>query len=275
MVAMLRHIENCLATQPYAPFDDIHLQSGIGNVLSTLAFSTLTRHRRILFSQDTCPPPEINILEIVRITPKRIVWEAYKLKVEELKEKHREGCSTVSLETCMPRRKRRGVLHWNEVFLWHGCSPAVGKRIVHNGFDPRLAGMRHGTMFGQGAYFAEHFSKADFYAKQDRHDNTSKDPRQFMLLCLVCLGEGFRAMENMSSLTLPPCARCKNEVTKACTCSDKDMSLDSVSAVSRSHGGCVDLPEHIVYAGSQIVPIAGITYEHVASCACAVCCRAN
>ena len=43
----------------------------------------------------------------------------------------------------------------NEIFLWHGCSPAGAQGISQEGFKQDFAGSGAGTMYGKGIYLAE------------------------------------------------------------------------------------------------------------------------
>ena len=49
----------------------------------------------------------------------------------------------------------------NEFYLMHGTSPDGALGITDKGFRLELTGSHAGSMFGQGAYFAECSSKAD------------------------------------------------------------------------------------------------------------------
>merc|ERR1711998_686726 len=75
----------------------------------------------------------------------------------------------------------------NEVYLFHGTSPAAAMSIGEDGFKVSMAGSNVGTMFGRGAYFAEASSKADEYAQTD--DSGVFTGIYALLVCRVALGE--------------------------------------------------------------------------------------
>jgi len=74
-------------------------------------------------------------------------------------------------------------LNINEHYLWHGTSHLAAYGIMDGGFKISLSGSHAGTMFGNGAYFAECCSKADEYAQDDGTGTYS------LLLCRVVCGE--------------------------------------------------------------------------------------
>jgi len=110
----------------------------------------------------------------------------------------------------------------NEVYLFHGTSIEGSSGICSEGFRLDLAGSHVGTMFGNGAYFAEASSKADEYvhAIEDTKfrefraaqvwnvgggiqiqlgndsDKDSDEPIFVMLLCRVVAGEMFRVTKS-------------------------------------------------------------------------------
>mmetsp|Transcript_164057 Transcript_164057/g.521679 ORF Transcript_164057/g.521679 Transcript_164057/m.521679 type:complete len:124 (+) Transcript_164057:659-1030(+) len=122
-------------------------------------------------------------------------------------------------------------------------------------------------MFGKGTYFAEHSSKSDLYAKPDN------DGIRRTLLTLVCLGEAFRTKSGMTEFNMPPCAKCSLEIRASCTCPSKGDTFDSISAVTKDEGGSVDLPEHVIFASYQAVPLVEVAYKHHAECVCNLCRR--
>ncbi|CAE7710257.1 PARP11 [Symbiodinium sp. CCMP2456] len=78
----------------------------------------------------------------------------------------------------------------NELYLFHGSSPAGVLGIGSSGFNLDLAGSSAGMMFGPGAYFAEASSKGDEYATEDPSGLFAG--KCAMLLCRVVCGELFR-----------------------------------------------------------------------------------
>mmetsp|Transcript_58465 Transcript_58465/g.190661 ORF Transcript_58465/g.190661 Transcript_58465/m.190661 type:complete len:685 (-) Transcript_58465:152-2206(-) len=83
------------------------------------------------------------------------------------------------------RRRLRGEV--NEVYLWHGSSPAAVQSIANGGFDLALCGSNVGSMFGRGVYLSECSSKADEYSRDDGGGYFGGCFA--MLLCRVVLGE--------------------------------------------------------------------------------------
>ncbi|CAK0883685.1 unnamed protein product [Prorocentrum cordatum] len=77
----------------------------------------------------------------------------------------------------------------NEAWLFHGTSSAGARAIADEGFAEG-AYMEHGRAFGQGLYFTECSSKADFYTKpaQAEVDIPEYAGLCCMLLCRVALG---------------------------------------------------------------------------------------
>jgi len=70
----------------------------------------------------------------------------------------------------------------NEVYLFHGTSPAGAEGITDNDFDLKRAGTAYGTLFGGGIYFAESCMKADEYVQADSRGLFP------VILCRVVLG---------------------------------------------------------------------------------------
>ena len=66
--------------------------------------------------------------------------------------------------------------------LFHGTSPDKVEVIVLQNLDPRLAGDRVGSLFGQGTYFASEAKNSDGYAAPD------KDKHRFMFQVKVLAG---------------------------------------------------------------------------------------
>mmetsp|Transcript_42044 Transcript_42044/g.97966 ORF Transcript_42044/g.97966 Transcript_42044/m.97966 type:complete len:704 (-) Transcript_42044:114-2225(-) len=78
-------------------------------------------------------------------------------------------------------------LSLNEMYLWHGTNVRAALSIAQSDFRIDLAGSSTGTMYGLGAYFAEHCTKADEYASDE--PGGYYDGVFAMLLCRVCLGK--------------------------------------------------------------------------------------
>lgn len=78
-------------------------------------------------------------------------------------------------------------LELNEMYLWHGTNVRSALSIAQSDFRIDLAGSSTGTMYGLGAYFAEHCTKADEYATDE--PNGYYEGVFALLLCRVCLGK--------------------------------------------------------------------------------------
>ncbi|CAE7488322.1 Tnks [Symbiodinium pilosum] len=92
----------------------------------------------------------------------------------EVADKHRQTFEPLDLEL-------------NEMYLWHGTNVRKALSIAQSDFRIDLAGSSTGTMYGLGAYFAEHCTKADEYASDE--PGGYYDGVFSLLLCRVCLGK--------------------------------------------------------------------------------------
>jgi len=70
----------------------------------------------------------------------------------------------------------------NEVYLFHGTSPAGAEGITDNDFDMKRVGSAYGSLFGGGIYFAESCMKADEYVVADHRGLFP------VIMCRVVLG---------------------------------------------------------------------------------------
>ena len=130
----------------------------------------------------------------------------------------------------------------NEFMLFHGTK-TDGIDILSDGFDERHSLGEGRSLFGYGVYFADRVGKADIYAhnRQDRKKCT-------IIVTRVCLGQPFQTRQQMPNAHGPP--------------KGKDGSLhDSVQALTRQFGGCVDFTEFVV-RGIQTYPEFMIEYHH-------------
>merc|ERR1712232_1142960 len=99
-----------------------------------------------------------------------------------------------------------------------------------------------GGMFGKGIYFAQTPLKIWQYSQVSSHDT------QFMLVCDVALG----TETEMKVAGAPPrkikllnSIRCRSPCCPEC---------DSVTGVTRDHGGSLRALEHVVYNPDQALP---------------------
>eukprot|EP00931_Biecheleriopsis_adriatica_P073427 TRINITY_DN4770_c0_g1_i3.p1 TRINITY_DN4770_c0_g1~~TRINITY_DN4770_c0_g1_i3.p1 ORF type:complete len:416 (+),score=63.21 TRINITY_DN4770_c0_g1_i3:793-2040(+) len=123
----------------------------------------------------------------VRRAESSSLWRRYahdRLRIL-LKRTHR--CTPVDGVPCASSAELEKVP--NEVYLWHGTTPAKAASILQEGFRLKFAGSGAGSnMYGQGVYLAECSSKADEYSEED-----PADPGLYcLLLCRTVLGEVLR-----------------------------------------------------------------------------------
>lgn len=93
----------------------------------------------------------------------------------------------------------------NKMLLWHGTSAQNIVGILQTGFRIAPPDSNHtGSMFGQGVYFADMFSKSIGYTNRRYygygHDKKKKPEKLYMLLCEVALGK----MKEYTQSTEPP-----------------------------------------------------------------------
>ena len=141
----------------------------------------------------------------------------------------------------------------NEVLLFHGAPNSKINGILSSGFDPRYAGTGTGAMFGQGSYFAHNASKCFRYAGSHGSANEGTNLRQKVFIVRALLG---------------------NPHYQKTMCPDRRMApanSDSVVAISKAEGGCVDHREYILYDGASILPLYVVEFEHLSDCRCQMC----
>lgn len=94
--------------------------------------------------------------------------------------------------------------HGNKMLLWHGTKAENMVGILQTGFrisPPESS--QTGTLFGNGLYFADTFSKCynythsfGYYNYNRRNRQNAKKPKKYVLLCEVALGK----MKEVASL---------------------------------------------------------------------------
>jgi hypothetical protein len=132
------------------------------------------------------------------------MWQRYREKQLEMAAKRPQGFSmlaslrgsgeaktTKSLNQTFRARLDPAI---NELYLFHGTTPAGAFGIRENGFMMSKAGSNVGTMFGRGAYLAEASSKCDEYAQSD--DTDLYRGLYAAILCRVSMGEMFYITES-------------------------------------------------------------------------------
>merc|ERR1711879_380794 len=106
----------------------------------------------------------------------RDLWARYSQKRAEIAStredikpvKDMPGSGEVKTTKWHRKLSNRLATHMNELYLFHGSSPTGALGIGEEGFMLKFAGSHAGTMFGNGAYFAESSSKSDEYASGDQ-----------------------------------------------------------------------------------------------------------
>lgn len=116
-------------------------------------------------------PMSLRLLKVQRIEDKSM-WCRYQ-QAKEAVQSRRAGCTTIDrlgpggeVKTSCGTIDNRLASEVNEVYLWHGTTPAGALGISEDGFDLSRSGSHAGLMFGPGAYLAECSSKSDEYAQE-------------------------------------------------------------------------------------------------------------
>jgi len=147
-----------------------------------------------------------------------------------------------------------------EHLLFHGAPKETLDLITTGGLDPRRGGEAAGRLFGHASYLASNASKADLYTDASlRQPGAQRHAKRQILVMRTALGACHRTKVPMSGAMRPP--------------DEGGRPMDSVLAVSRAAGGCVDHIEVMVYHAHQMIPAALVTYAHQAACECACCQR--
>ena len=136
----------------------------------------------------------------------------------------------------------------NEYMLYHGSKTLRSMGCIINfGFDPERS---RKCMFGKAAYFAPNACKSHSYTQKAKGNSL-----HCIVAARVCLGEAYIARQPMKDATCAP------------------AGYHAVIAASRfsSEGGCVDLPEVMIYSKSQALPQYLIWYQHMEDCRCQWC----
>lgn len=92
-------------------------------------------------------------------------------------------------------------LAMNELMLWHGTTKTAAETIIRTDFViPRGSQVKHGSRFGNGAYFAEDIAKSLHYAPEEGGSKT-------VLLCRVVCGDIYYTEESVEQDAVDKCAR--------------------------------------------------------------------
>ncbi|CAE7371885.1 Tiparp [Symbiodinium natans] len=231
-----------------------------------LFMRSLVRHRHAHLPDKWCKVPNVKILQVEKIRS-RTFLKRYMLRRDEVEEE-RSGRTCPKIRDIKTRIDKKVSerpfedevcpcpdSNLNEVLLFHGTTEEKLAGILSSGFDPRLAGMGTGAMFGQGTYFAHNASKCFRYARQGPflHSGQSRKLRQTVLVARALLGNPFYQSTMCPEQRLPP------------------LGFDSRIALSRAEGGCVDHREYTLYDRGSILPLYIVEFEHQEDCGCCVC----
>ena len=146
---------------------------------------------------------------------------------------------------------------FNEHMLWHGTtSMKTVEQLCTNGLDPQRGGSAHGATFGVGSYFAPHFSKSDLYTKPYKGNKVGD---RCILLCRVIAGSAYHAKKPCQRNTCPP----DNP--------NDGQQFDSILGLPKESGGCVDVPEVVLFRDTRVLPMYVVTYSHMMACKCCTC----
>eukprot|EP00438_Fugacium_kawagutii_P032036 Skav217852 [mRNA] locus=scaffold5889:9276:14401:- [translate_table: standard] len=124
-------------------------------------------------------PTGFKVRRVVRVEDSGM-WSDYIAKREQI-------AVTREAEMPLPQLDPAIISDEAEVYLWHGTNVRAALSIAQNDFSIDLAGSSTGTMYGRGAYLAEHCTKADEYAVDE--PGGYYEGVYALLLCRVCLGK--------------------------------------------------------------------------------------
>eukprot|EP00927_Polykrikos_kofoidii_P015577 TRINITY_DN16936_c0_g1_i2.p1 TRINITY_DN16936_c0_g1~~TRINITY_DN16936_c0_g1_i2.p1 ORF type:complete len:1336 (-),score=148.31 TRINITY_DN16936_c0_g1_i2:329-4102(-) len=140
-------------------------------------------------------PSGYRVRKVIRVEDSTM-WSRYVIKKGELREKRgdsaREFDPPVEVnEIAQEHPNIFSPLEYNinETYLWHGTFVRFALSIGQDNFRLNLAGSNAGTMYGRGAYLAEHFTKADEYA--DDEPGGYYEGVHAVLLCRAVMGKMF------------------------------------------------------------------------------------
>ena len=204
---------------------------GVYALLADAFCGSVLRHRHL---GRVHPPPHLEVVAIEALHNPRL-QSKYHAEVEDIAGITDRRVRRLSGITALPVQTFAGH-ELNEHLLYHGVPHGLVDRIAAQGADVRYAGEHAGKLFGTAIYLAENASKSDIYTTA----STSGERAVFVMR--TCLGEVHETSVAMKTATRPP------------ERPDGRGPLDSVRALTRASGGCVDHPEFMVYKNNQVLP---------------------
>ncbi|CAJ1368066.1 unnamed protein product [Effrenium voratum] len=224
---------------------------------------SLVKHRHARDPTRWCSVPSVKVHQVDRIENRTFLKRYMQRREELLEERAGHSCSALrDIKTWMGKTLsvRRSVeeicrcsesgVNLNEVLLFHGSTHGKINGILNGGFDPRLAGLGTGAMFGQGSYFAHNASKCFRYAGDG---GSTGRLRQCVVVARAVLGNPHYQEHMCPDRRLPP-ANCH-----------------SLVALTKAEGGCVDHREYVLYDKAAILPLYLVDFEHLPDCGCCMC----
>eukprot|EP00929_Paragymnodinium_shiwhaense_P057073 TRINITY_DN28562_c0_g1_i1.p1 TRINITY_DN28562_c0_g1~~TRINITY_DN28562_c0_g1_i1.p1 ORF type:complete len:244 (+),score=28.44 TRINITY_DN28562_c0_g1_i1:165-896(+) len=233
--------------------------------LTKILHRSIARHRRHLVSACPAPPCDhfapamkLVILKIHRVLNPELL-NLYLAKRQHLQFR-RGACPPLPVDfasRAIPLQTEDcSGSNVNEVLLFHGSNRLALGNIMEEGFDPRRAGEATAKAFGLATYFTPNASKADYYIRKKKGKRFGDC--LYMIAARVCLGRAAVLKDKIPTAVRPP--------------NNQDgSSADSVVALSRQAGGCVDHPEAMIYNEGLALPEYLISYRHAEDCACHRC----
>lgn len=207
-----------------------------------------------------CDPPILGIEHVESISNPAL-QHAYEAAMKFIINRHPHGCTTLPAEVEALQVTGRGIRDINELFLWYGTSLDFADHTCVKGPDRRPG------IFGDGLYFAESASAADLNAVLEAGDVDVRGGVRCLLLVRVLLGESVAVSSALHAETTRAPLRPSEQDGVAC--------CDSVYGVTRSCGGVLDYPEHVVYNSAHALPVFRVYYRHDTLCRCCVCSRST
>lgn len=199
-------------------------------------------------------PSKLHLVKAQRIEDRRMFLDYEKAK-RDIRQNRKSACTpaqTLGNGAVRPVKTMSAVEGFfesrmdadiNEFYIWHGTSPQGALGISENGFRISMAGSNAGTMFGQGAYFAECCSKSDEYAKDgdDLYDGIYA-----LLLCRVVCGEMFHVTRS----DIPAIEEAMRSGMYDSVLGDREQSVGTYR-------------EFVVFREAQIYPEYVVLYERL------------